>query len=154
LEIAMPIGIVADAGEFAARLFRRPGQRASAGTFLRVLDLLLGLPEEQVWADRGAHHGDDRHQIFRLERQRRPSDGPGHLTPCDIHNEGADHVAEQRQTPPFEDGDIACVPGEDLQPGRQHAEQHDIQQCGAADQQLQRRAHRTEIGAQVDQVGE
>src|ERR1700730_14698603 len=35
-----------------------------------------------------------------------------------VHNEGADHIAEQQQAPPFQDGDVARVAGQDLQPGR------------------------------------
>jgi hypothetical protein len=49
----------------------------------------------------------------------------------------------------LKEGDAACVACEDLQPRGQHAEQHDIEQRGALDQQLQRRAHR----AEVDQIG-
>jgi hypothetical protein len=128
----------------------RVSGRAPAPSFVSSTS---GLPEKQVRADRGAHHSDDRHQIFRLEQQRWPNDGPGYLIPRHVHNEGADHIAEQRQAPPFQDGDVACVAGEDLQPGRERTEQHDVDQGGAADQQLQRRAHRAEIGAQVDQIG-
>jgi hypothetical protein len=130
----------------------RVSGRAPAALF-GVLDLLSGLPEKQIRTDRGAHHRDDRHQIFRLERQRRPDDGPSHLPPGHMHDERADHIAEQRQAPPLQDGGVAGVADEYLQPGGKHPERHDIDQGGAADQQLQRRAHRTEIGTQVDQVG-
>jgi hypothetical protein len=70
-----------------------------------------------------------------------------------MHDESADHIAEQRQASPFQDGDIAGITGENLQPRREHREQHDIEQGGAADHQCQRRAHRPKIGAQVDKVG-
>ncbi len=56
------VGVDADAAELGRRLLGRALQRLGVGALLDLLDLLLGLPEEQVGADRGAedrdHHGE------------------------------------------------------------------------------------------------
>ena len=88
------------------------------------LDLLAGLPEEQVGADGGA---EDRHQGRGVGRvpldfghdQGRQGPAPGH---AGDHDHG--HVAEQRQGRPLQDRGVARVVEEDF---HQHAEHPELQ---------------------------
>ena len=47
----------------ARRLLRRLVQRLGLRLFLLVLDFFVGLPEEEIGADRGAEHRDDDGEI-------------------------------------------------------------------------------------------
>ena len=51
------------AGHLPRRLLRRLYQRLGLRILFLVFDFLAGLPEEEVWADRSAEHGDDGGQI-------------------------------------------------------------------------------------------
>ena len=69
-----------------------------------------------------------------------------------MHHERDRHVGEQHEADPLQDGDIALISGEHLEPGAADSEPHDIEAGRATDQQLQRRGHRAEISAQIDGV--
>ena len=72
---------------------------------------------------------------------------PGH-----VHHERDRHIGKQHETAPFQDGDIALVARKHFEPGAADGEAHDIETGRTADQQLQRRGHRAEIGAEIDRV--
>jgi hypothetical protein len=59
-----------DAVELGSRLLRRAQQRLLSWFGANLFDFLRGLPEEQVRADCGAEHGDDRCQIVTRELNR------------------------------------------------------------------------------------
>jgi hypothetical protein len=63
-------------------------------------------------------------------------------------------IGEQRKRQPFEDDDIAGIGHEDLYHGAQATECEHIEGTGPPDKQLNRIAHRPEIGSDVHDVGE
>ncbi len=148
------IGIDADPLELGARLLGRALQRPGMRRLLDLLDLLLGLPEEEIGTDRGAQ---DRHQRSQIrgrpgdprDDQAMPDNAPRH-----VDDERHRDIGEQRHGQPFEHRDIARITRERLEQHRHQPEGGHIEERGAADQQLQPRPHRAEIGAEVDDVGD
>ena len=153
--IAHPeIGIEANPPDLAWRLLGRIEKRFGVWVDLLVLGFLRGLPEEAVRRDRGAEHGDNRHDIIRAERETRQKRIMDNLSPRDPHHERSRHVGEQRQRRPFHEMDIAFVTRERLQQGAADREAHHVQVRWPADQKLHRRAHCAEIGAEIERVGD
>ncbi len=139
--------------ELLLGLFRRPFQRLGALALLGVLDLFLGLPEEQIGADGGAEHGDHHGQVVGLELQLRPDHAVEHRAPGHMHHQGHGDIGEQGNGQPLQHRDVARVAGEHLQQGRHDAEQDHIEQGRSADHQLQGGAHGAQVRAEVDDVG-
>ncbi len=129
-------------------------QRLGALAFLDLLRLLLGLPEEEIGADRGPqdrhHHG----QVPRRQGKARDHQMIGDLAPVQAHHQRHADIGEEGQGQPFEHRNVALVAHEHLQQHRGGAEQDHIGQRRPADHQLQRRRHGAEIRAQVDGVGD
>ena len=118
-----------------------------------VLRLLARLPEEQEGADRGPEDGDDHGDLVAVEA--RCWDHPGHhIAPRHVGQQHRRDIGQQRQRGPFEDGNVARVPHEDLQPHAQDAEQHDMKQPRPADQHRQCIPHDAEIGGELDGIGD
>ena len=147
------IGVEADALDGARGLFGRADEGLALRLDALVLGLLARLPEEQEGADRGAEDGDDGGDVIPVEGQRGDHPG-GHIAPRHVGQQNRRDIGQQRQRGPFEDGDVARVLHEDLQPHAQYAEQYDIQQSRPADQQRQRIPHDAEVGGELDGVGD
>ena len=75
------------------------------------------------------------------------------IAPIEVHGEQRSDVSEERETEPLQNRDVARVAHEDFEQDREDSEKRHIQKDGAADEQLERRAHRAEIGAEIDRVG-
>ena len=129
-------------------------QRLGAQIDAAALGLLRRLPEEEVGADRGTEDGDDADDIVDVQGERRHEGRAHDLRPRHADHEGGGDIGEERQCRPAEVSGVAPVCQEDLEPGAEGAECHDIDETRAADQQAQRIGHRAEIGAEIDGVGD
>lgn len=145
-------GVEVDSLQLRGGLMRRPPQRLLVRFRAQFLDFLRRLPEEQVGADRRAEHGDDRGQVRRGQLEPRPHERAADFTPIDRHDQRDCDIREQRQCGPFEQARIAVVRHEDLQQGRQRAEEDDIEFLRTVQQQIDGCAHRREVGRDVDHV--
>ncbi len=148
------VGIDLYAPQMRLRLLRRFAQRLFAGCRALLLHLLRRLPEEQVRTDGGAEHGHQHHEVVGAPGQVGHERVPQHLRPWNVDDEHRRHVGKQRQGQELEDRRIARKWNEHLQAERQDAEEHDVKMRLPADQQLQRGRHRTEVGGEIDGVGD
>ena len=117
-----------------------------------VLGLLRGLPEEAIGRDRRAQHRDHGDDVVFAQREIRHEGAIEDQPPGHVHHERDGHIGEQHEAGPFQDGDIALVAGEHLEQHAADREADGIEADRAADQQLQRRGHRAEIGAEIDDI--
>ena len=90
----------------------------------------------------------------RGQREMRPHRVRGHLAPGDVYREHQDDVREQRQRQPLQVADIALVGQENLQQQASDADHDRVHMRRSADDQLQRLAHRGDVGGDVDGVGD
>ena len=81
--------------KLAGRLLRRLLQRLRVRPLLHLVDLLFGLPEEKVWADRRAEDGDDEREVARGERDVRNDQVVAHRTPGGVDDERHRDVGEE-----------------------------------------------------------
>ena len=147
-------GVDAKPEQLPTRLPRRAEQRARSGIGLFVLDFLGSLPEEQVRADGRPENGDDHRQRGGIESQRRRHRRPQGLTPVHVHDRSGGHVCEQRSGENQEHAGVTCVAHPNLQHERDAGEERGPGQHRAAAQQLRGRAHRADVGPDVDGVGD
>ena len=128
-------------------------QRPVALALVHLLDLLGGLPEEQIGADGGAEHGDHHHEIIGVDGRLRPHCGDQRRAPWDVHGEGGRDIGEQRQRQEFQHRRIAAVGQEDLEDGRAGREDQRMLVVEPADHQRERLRHRGDVGGDVEGVG-
>ena len=74
--------------------------------------------------------------------------------PGDVDDKHGGDVGEQGQAQPLQEAGVAVVRQERFQRNRADREQGGVQQGRAADQELDRRPHRPDVRAQVDDVGD
>ena len=129
-------------------------QRLAERVFLRVLRLLRRLPEEQIRADGGAENGHYRRPKSGARGYRRQDKTAQRLAPGNLHDHQSPEIREEGQGQPPENLHVAFVGDEDLEGGAEDAEEDDIKQVRAADQEGERIAHGAEVGADIDRVGD
>lgn len=76
------------------------------------------------------------------------------FSPRDVHCKQHRDIGEQRKRGEFEDGSIALIVEEDFEQQGHGTEQQGVENWVAPGQELQRRAHRAQVGAKVDHVGD
>ncbi len=127
---------------------------AAAGSGIDLLDFLRRLPEEEIGADRRAEQRDDDGQRFAGQREPRPDDAGERLAPRYGDREHHGDVRQQRERQPLEVADVALVGQEHLQQQAGDAEDDRMAVLGAADDELQRVAHRCDVCGHVDRIGD
>ena len=148
------VRVQSDALDGVQPLVRRLHEWPAFGRFPDVLDLLRRLPEKQIRADRRPQHGD----------HGRPECGVGQegwnqktarcLGPGNVHDHRRAEIGEQGEGEPSQHGDVASIGHEHRQDRAQRAERDHVEQGRSADQQSQRVGHCTEVGPDVDRVGD
>jgi hypothetical protein len=133
-------------------LTRRVFQRVASGGRFHVLDLLRGLPEEQIWANCGPKNGDHGRPECRTCGKRRYEKAARHFPPRNMHDHDGPKIGKQAERQPLKNGDVARILNEDLEHHAQNTREHDIQEMRPPNQQAQGIAHRSEIGANVNRV--
>ena len=78
----------------------------------------------------------------------------GDRSPRHANDEHRRDISEQRERQPAQHGDIARVAHEHFQEHNENGERRDIEPLRAGQNELQRRAHRSQVGADVDDIGE
>ena len=119
--------IGADTGQLAPGTARRNTERFDMAAVL-FLDLLPGLPEKQIGADRRAENGDQRHGVRLVECEARHQGAPCRLTQRNAGNEHHRDIGKQRQRRPFEHADIAIIADKDFEDDTHQAEKESIEQ--------------------------
>ena len=84
----------------------------------------------------------------------RHEDALQRLAPGHVHGDDDDDIGKQRQGQPFEDGGVSRIAHEDLQQHADDGEDHRVDECGAADEQLDRRPHGAEISPEIGDIGD
>ena len=119
-----------------------------------VLDLLRGLPEEEIGADRRAEDAHHHRRRGGIEREARPDRAKRHLAPGNMDREQHRGVGEQRKGQPLQVGDIAVVGDEHLQQQRQEHEEQRHQAPIDAGDEFADFSHRRDVGGDVERVGD
>ena len=145
-------GVDLDAVELGDAASGELAKRAMRLALVHLLDLLRGLPEEQIGADGGAEHGDHHQEIIGIDVRLRPHGRQQRRAPRDLHREGGRDVGEQRQRQEFQDRRIAAIGDEDLQQGRAGGEDQRVLVIEPANDQRQRLRHRGDVGGDVEGV--
>src|SRR6218665_1666033 len=101
------------------------------------LDLLTGLPEEEIGADRRAEDRDERGRIGGVELDIGYHHRPERLAPGDMDDEQHRDIGEEGERRPFEDRGIARIAEPDLEDDAENAEQQGVERGIAAGEQRQ-----------------
>ena len=117
---------------------RSDPQRLVGRDALDFLDLLLGLPEEEIRTDRRSQDGDDHGQVVLVPMDRRDKRRAKRGQPVDLDTEGDADVGEQGQRQPLQHADIAGVRQEHLEQQRNDPESNGEQRLVAAADQSPR----------------
>ena len=119
-----------------------------------LFHFLPGLPEEQVGADRRPEDRDQRHRVVLVEVEGRDQGVADRFAPRHMTDEHHRDIGKQRQRGPLEDAGVARVAHPHLEHDAGQPEQRGEQQHRPGHDQSQNRAHRAEVGAEVDHVGD
>ncbi len=122
---------------------------------LDFFDFLSRLPEEEIRADRGAQHADDKREVNRRELRLRYERRHEQCLPIGLHDDTGEHVRHQENGQELEDAHVAPI-------GNENLEQHDADGKGDDQQpkwriwgeQTRASGHRAEIRADIDGVGD
>ncbi|OJU14583.1 MAG: hypothetical protein BGN95_04530 [Sphingomonas sp. 66-10] len=123
-------------------------RRASA----HILDLLGGLPEEEIGTDRRPEDADDHHRGGAVEADMRQKRLAHCHTPIDMHDEQHGDIGKQRKCQPFQIEDIAMIRHEHLQEERCGNEQRGHEMAIEAEHELGRLPHCGDVGGDVEDV--
>ena len=138
----------------ARRLRRRFEKRLGGGILLLVFDLLRSLPEEEIGADRRAEDGDEHGEIAPRPFDVRNDKIEGDRSPGHADGEHRRDISEEGEREPAQHGDIARVAHKDFHEARSRRERRDIEPLRAWQNQSERGAHRAEVCAEVDDIGD
>ena len=120
----------------------------------RFLGLLRSLPEEEIRADGGSEDGNDGEEKVAIERYRWNEGRDEHLAPRDLNAECGDDVDQQHQRQELQEAGVAVIGDENLCKQAGEPESESIEKRGAANDEPQPFAHRSEIRSYVDRVGD
>ena len=132
---------------------RQVAQRLVALALVHLLDLLRGLPEEEIGADGGAEDRDHHHEIIGVDDSLRPHRGEQRRAPRDLHGEGGGDIGKQRQRQEFQHRRVASIGQEHLEQGRAGREDQRMLVVEPADDQRERLRHCGDVGGDVESVG-
>src|SRR5579884_454615 len=118
-----------------------------------VFCFLGGLPEKQIWTDRCAKHGDDGDNVILLPGKLRDQCSVCDFTPRHLYDQCRCNICQQGQGGPFEYPGVALITGKDFECRAAESKEDDIKSPRATNQQAQSVAHRSEISAKIDEVG-
>ena len=118
------------------------------------LDLLPGLPEKQIRADRRPENRHQRHRMRLVHREAWHQNSAHSLLPRDIGDKQHRNIGQQRKRGPFEDAGIAIIADQHFKQDADNPEDDRVEQHWTRDQQRQRRPHRAKVCAQIDDIGD
>ena len=118
-----------------------------------LLDFLRCLPKEQIQADRGSQNADKQHEVIALEVDCRHQCLGCDLTPWNVDHQQHERVRHEGQRQPFQDGREALIRHEQLKRDSDQAEPQRVVMRGATNDELQRFAHRADVGRDIQGVG-
>ena len=122
---------------------------------LFLLDLLRRLPEEKIGADRRAEDRDEARCEGRSSIRRAGTKTPRSASPHGQMDRQNDRdIGEKAERRELQDRGILAIVEEDLE---QHADQSKAERIGdelAANEHLHHGAHRAEVGAKIDDIGD
>ena len=147
-------GVEPYALKLSGSLSRRFENRLRGRVFLDVLDLFRRLPEKEIGADRRAEDGDDHGEIGGRPFDMRNDEMVGDRSPWHANDEHRGDIGQQREREPAQHGDVARVAHEDFEEHDQNGERRHIEPLRSGQNELQRRRHRSKVGADVDDIGE
>ena len=135
------------------RLIRRFENGLGDRIVLDLLDLLRSLPEEKIGADRGAEDSDNNGEIGGGPFDMRNDKMEGDRSPWHANDEHRRDISEEREREPPQHGSIIRVAHEHFQERDENGERPHIEPLRAGQNELQSCAHRSQIGADVDDIG-
>ena len=91
-----------DSFHLTARLRGRVLQRFFAAVGFYFFNFLRGLPKKQVWPDRSAEYGDERHQKFFLKCHFWDQGRAEHRRPWNMHKENYPDIRKERERKPLQ----------------------------------------------------